>query len=466
VLFTEPLFFLFFVVVFAVHWILRGHRARKVWLMLASYVFYGCWDWRFLFLILASTAIDFGVARAMATSEGGQRKRWLLVSLCTNLGLLGFFKYFNFFIESTNSLLALIGDTELRTYSIILPVGISFYTFQTMSYSIDVFRKKLEPIDDFWDFALFVSFFPQLVMGPILRAKGFLPQLDRVRRYADVRFAPLLTLFVFGFIKKACISDNIAPLVDALYADPAAYDSLGVFITCTFYAVQLYCDFSGYTDMAIAVAGMVGFHVPLNFDFPLLAGNVSDFWRRWHISFSSWLRDYLYFPLGGSRQGEGKTVRNLMITMLLSGLWHGAGGHFVVWGGLNGVALTVHRWYGQARLVPGLVRRGVSALGWPLTVWWFAYTSIFFRAQSIPEALDVGAAFAFLGTSGTESVHALALLWLVPLLAVHVLARRRDLPELAGRLPAPAFAAAYGVLGGLAVSFARIDYRPFIYFQF
>jgi alginate O-acetyltransferase complex protein AlgI len=465
-LFTEPLFFLFFVVVFCIHWWLRGHRSRKVWLMLASYVFYGCWDWRFLFLILASTLIDHRIALWMAPTEGARRKRWLTLSLCTNLGLLGFFKYFNFFTESANSLLALFGDVELRTYSIILPVGISFYTFQTMSYSIDAYRRKLEPIRDFWDFALFVSFFPQLVMGPILRAKTFLPQLERATPFRDVAFAPLLTLFVIGFIKKACISDNIAPMVDSVYAEPGSFDALGIWIAVLFYTVQIYCDFSGYTDMAIAVAGMLGYRVALNFDWPLLTRNVSEFYRRWHISFSSWLRDYLYFPLGGSQHGERRTARNLMITMLLSGLWHGAGGHYIVWGGLNGAALVGHRWYRSSAGIPAAVRRVIATLAWPLNVCWFAFTLIFFRADNIATALGVSRAFALGDTDGRSSLDAELLLWLLPLALAHVVARRLNLPELAGKLPAPAFAMAYGIVAGLALSCVQLAYRPFIYFQF
>ncbi len=309
-LFTEPLFFAFFALVFIVHWRLAGNRARKRWLLVASYAFYAGWDWRFLALIFASTCIDFAAALGMERAKREvQRSYWLYITLAGNLGLLGFFKYYDFFVESSSPIFEWLGFGGVRTLDLILPVGISFYTFQTLSYSIDVYRRRIRPISDFADFALFVSFFPQLVMGPILRAGSFLPQLERERSLADVRFKPMLTLFLIGFIKKACISDNIAPLVDTVYASPEVFGAGAIWIAVLFYAVQIYCDFSGYTDMAIAVSGLVGFQVSRNFDFPLLARNVSDFWRRWHISFSSWMRDYLYFPMGGSRSSNLITYR-------------------------------------------------------------------------------------------------------------------------------------------------------------
>jgi len=467
VLFTEPLFFGFFVLVFGGYWLTSSHRARKALLLAASYVFYSAWDWRFLFLILASTTIDFVAARRMASSETqGTRKRWLLVSLGANLGLLGFFKYFNFFIESTNSVLSLFGEASLRTYGIILPIGISFYTFQTMSYSIDVYRRRLEPTRDFLDFALFVGFFPQLVMGPILGAKTFLPQLDTPKHFGDVRFKALLTLFAIGFVKKACVSDNIAPLVDSVYAASDRHDVLSIWIAALYYSVQLYCDFSGYTDMAIAVAGMLGYRVDLNFAFPLLARDVSDFWRRWHISFSSWLRDYLYFPLGGSRGTELATHRNLMLTMLLSGLWHGAGMHFIVWGGLNGLALIAHRVYRASVLVPRAVRRLCAASGVLLTFYWFSLTLIFFRSTSIAQALGVSRAFVLFRSDGDQTLSPWTLAWFLPLVGAHLTAYRVDPCERAARLPDPAFAVVLGVVISLALTFVRTDYRPFIYFQF
>ena len=379
-LFTEPLFFPFMAVVWSVYWLLPTNRSRKIWLLIASYVFYGAWDWRFLLLIFGSTAVDYVVAMQMQATEGSRRKRWLLVSLCTNLGLLGFFKYFNFFIESGNSLLSLFGDFEMRTFGILLPIGISFYTFETMGYSIDVYRRRMEPCREFWDFAVYVGFFPQLVMGPILRAITFLPQLETRKSFWNTPFRASITLFLIGFIKKACISDNIAPLVDSIYADVAGFDALTLVIAAFLYAVQIYCGFSGYADIAIGIAGLLGYHVAINFDFPFFASNISDYWRRWHINFSSWVRDYLYFPLGGSRGSEAQTDCNLMITMLLSGLWHGAGAHFIVWGGLNGIALVFHRFYGRVKGIPQFLRSLFARTGVALTFYWFVLSTIFFRA--------------------------------------------------------------------------------------
>jgi alginate O-acetyltransferase complex protein AlgI len=467
VLFTEPLFFAFFALVFAVHWALRWNRARKLWLLAASYFFYAAWDWRFCGLILASTLIDYVVGlefRRDAPPLG--RRFWLLVSVCGNLALLGFFKYFNFFVESANSVFGWFGIGEIHTLHIILPVGISFYTFQTMSYTIDAYRRRLEPVTDFFDFALFVSFFPQLVMGPILRAIDFLPQLREPRRWQGVDFRWCLALFLVGFLKKACVSDNIAPLVDDYYEDPAARGATSAWMSLVFFAVQLYCDFSGYTDMAIAVAGLLGYRVARNFDFPLLSSSLTEFWRRWHISFSSWMRDYLYIPLGGSRAGTLRTLVNLMAVMLVSGLWHGAGWTFVTWGALNGLALVVERMARSWEGAPAALGRVFSALGLPLTFFWFGFTLIYFRAADFGDAFAATRAlFGFGAPTASDLDPALALLFL-PLGLVHWLSWRVRFAERAARLPIPVFAAGLGLSWALLLTFVRVEYRPFIYFQF
>ncbi len=466
-LFTEPLFFGFFALVFSVHWLLRSERARKRWLLAASYFFYAAWDWRFCGLILASTLIDFTVGlqlRHDAPRFG--RRFWLLASLVGNLGLLGFFKYWGFFVESANSIFGWLGLGEVRTLHVILPVGISFYTFQTLSYSIDAYRRRLEPIDDFVDFALFVSFFPQLVMGPILRAVDFLPQLRQRRRWRDVEFRANLALFFIGFLKKAVVADNIAPLVDGFYDDPGAHTAGSAWLAVFFFSVQLYCDFSGYTDMAIAVAGLLGYRVRRNFDFPFFARSIAEFWRRWHISFSSWMRDYLYIPLGGSRLGTSRTLVNLMAVMLVSGLWHGAGWTFVTWGALHGVALGVNRLYRGGAGLPAAVRGAVSALGTPLTFVWFSFTLIYFRAESFPVAFATTRTL-FEPAAPTPADLA-PWLWLVllPLGLVHWASWRVRFAERAAALPLPVFAAGLGVSWALVLTLVRIEYRPFIYFQF
>lgn len=340
-LFTQPLFFVFFALIFCTVWLIPSHNTRKLLLLVASYTFYAAWDWRFCSLIAISTVIDFLAGQQLGrASEILRRKAWLILSLTANLGILGFFKYYDFFIESGSGLLGL---DPSRTMNIVLPVGISFYTFQSMSYTIDIYRRQLKPVSGFTDFALYVSFFPQLVAGPIVRASHFLPQLSTKKSFSDIRFQVAFTLFLIGFIKKACISDNIALLIDPVFAAPDAFTAASLWIATVFYAVQIYCDFSGYTDMAIAIAALLGFQLQLNFRFPYFASNIAEFWQRWHISLSTWLRDYLYIPLGGNRGGSIKTYRNLMITMLLGGLWHGAAWNFVIWGGLHGGALAVHR---------------------------------------------------------------------------------------------------------------------------
>ncbi len=466
-LFTEPLFFAFFAVVFAVHWALRRERARKLWLLGASYFFYAAWDWRFCGLILTSTLIDYGVGLALRRDAPPLGRRfWLLLSLVGNLGLLGFFKYFNFFVESANSIFGWLGLGEVRTLHIILPVGISFYTLQTLSYSIDAYRRRLEPIADFADFALFVSFFPQLVMGPILRAVDFLPQLRERRRWHAVDFRAHLALFFVGFVKKAVVSDNIAPLVDDFYADPGAHGAGSAWLAIFLFSVQLYCDFSGYTDMAIAVAGMRGYRVRRNFDFPFLARGMAEFWRRWHISFSTWMRDYLYIPLGGSRGGTARTLANLMAVMLLSGLWHGAGWTFVTWGLLHGLALGVDRLYRGGAGLPPALTRSVSALSVPLTFVWFSFSLIYFRAAGFSEAFAATRALFAFGPSTPSDFEPGLWLVLVPLGLVHWVSWRVRFAESAARVPVPAFGAGLGLAWAVALTLVRIEYRPFIYFQF
>ncbi|MEO0370470.1 MAG: MBOAT family protein [Pseudomonadota bacterium] len=342
-LFTELVFWAFFAVV-AVLYVVLPHRAQNRMLLVASYVFYGAWDWRFLSLILLSTAVDYVVGLRMHTApQGVQRRRLLGISLAVNLGMLGVFKYFGFFVESFQSLLGTVGYVaDPFVLSIVLPVGISFYTFQTLSYTIDIYRRDMAPTRDFFDFALFVAFFPQLVAGPIERARTLLPNITQPRQLSWDNLRRGAVLCLFGLIKKVVIADGIAPSVDAVYAspDPARLD---VILATWLFAIQIYCDFSGYTDIARGVAKMLGFGLMRNFAQPYFATNPQEFWRRWHISLSTWLRDYLYVSLGGNRGGAGRTYRNLMLTMTLGGLWHGAAWNFILWGLYQGGALALHR---------------------------------------------------------------------------------------------------------------------------
>jgi len=322
---------------------------RLFFCLAASYFFYGYWDWRFLSLILASTLIDFSIGKRIGKlhqeeGRGKEKKQLLIASIIINLGFLALFKYFNFFLASFENLLLSFGlETSTTSLSVILPVGISFYTFQSMSYTIDVYRKQIPAERDFWKFATYISFFPQLVAGPIVRAKEFLPQFERSRNFDWARFMSGLSQVLWGFFKKVAIADSLAPFVDQCFEMPEAFSSLHLMIGIFFYSFQIYCDFSGYSDIAIGLARMMGFDFPDNFKTPYFSRSFSEFWTRWHITLSSWLRDYLYIPLGGNRYGSFNTFRNLMITMLLGGLWHGASWVFVFWGFLHGLYLIVQR---------------------------------------------------------------------------------------------------------------------------
>jgi alginate O-acetyltransferase complex protein AlgI len=458
-IFTEFRFFFFFLLVFGVHWALRSHGLRKSWLLLASYAFYAAWRWEFLGLILASTVIDYTVGRMLARQRPpGGRRAWLVLSLVGNLGLLGVFKYFDFFVESGVELLAALGvETTAERLGFVLPVGISFYTFQTLAYTIDVYRGNLQPIRSFRDFALFVAFFPQLVAGPIVRASHFLPQLLEKKVFANVDFRAHATLFLFGYVKKACVADNFAGVVDHVFADPEAYGPAGRWLALLLYGVQIYCDFSGYSDMAIATAGMLGFELPVNFAFPYLASNVTQFWRRWHISLSTWFRDYLYVPLGGNRRGPARTYLNLVAVFLLCGLWHGASWRFVVWGLVHGFFLVVER-------ASGLKLGGV--LGSLYTVLVASLAWVFFRAESFDVAWTYLGGLFGVGATGEAAIDPIWWWVLAGFAVVHVLMSERVIERGLERLPALAYSVLYGVLWALAFPWAAVDYQPFIYFQF
>jgi len=322
------------------------HRQQNYFLLIASYVFYGWWDWRFLSLILFSTAVNYFVGIALQqTQEVKKRRGYLIIALVTSLGILAVFKYFGFFVNSMVDFLELFGfKPDLLILSIVLPVGISFYTFQTLSYTIDVYKKEIQPTRRFFDFALYVAFFPQLVAGPIERAKNLLPQVLSPRTLTYDQFSRGAFLILLGLFKKIVIADGVAGSVNAVYAmpDPTALD---ITLATYLFALQIYCDFSAYSDIARGIAKLLGFELMTNFNLPYFSVNPSEFWQRWHISLSTWLRDYLYIPLGGNRHGKLNTYRNLVITMLLGGLWHGAAWNFVLWGFYQGGILCVHRFF-------------------------------------------------------------------------------------------------------------------------
>ncbi|MFQ5591494.1 MAG: MBOAT family O-acyltransferase [Phycisphaerae bacterium] len=466
-------FLLFFPVVLAVYWSLRRNAfARLIFLLIASYYFYMSWNVVYAGLILGSSALDFVVGLKIYSAANRRRRRaWLIVSLTGNLGVLFVFKYYNFFAESIVEALRALGwNIDLALHSLLLPVGISFYTFQTLSYTIDVYRGKLEPTRNFLNFALFVSFFPQLVAGPIVRAAHFLPQLERGPRFDDREAQQGLMQIMVGLFKKICVADLLgATVVDAAYAHPSSAGSTTLLIAMYAYAVQMYCDFSGYSDIAIGAARMLGFHLPINFDRPLLATSISNFWRRWHISLSSWLRDYLYIPLGGGRCGAWKTARNLATVMILCGLWHGAAWGYVVFGFLHFVMLAAGR---LVRTATGIDpdRPDQKATSRALRIWLtvsaFALSLVFFRARDISTAKTY---LATLLSATPEAPHLTPLAYAVLALAFVVVIAPRNcidwLPRAYVRLPSLGQA---GLVTASLLLFATVggSTTSFIYFQF
>jgi alginate O-acetyltransferase complex protein AlgI len=479
-LFSELQFWIFFGVV-ASAYVVLPHRAQNRMLLVASYVFYGAWDWRFLSLILFSTAVDYVVALRMAReTDDTRRKRLLQVSLVVNLGMLGVFKYLGFFVESFTELAADLGVTaHASTLNIILPVGISFFTFQTLSYTIDVYRRKLDPVTNFFDFALFVAFFPQLVAGPIERARNLLPEIAAPRHVTWDAVGRGATLCLVGLIKKVVIADGVAPSVNAIYgaADPSGAE---IAIATWLFALQIYGDFSGYTDIARGVAKMLGFGLMKNFDQPYFARNPQDFWRRWHISLSTWLRDYLYIGLGGNRGSRFATYRNLMVTMTLGGLWHGAAWNFVAWGVYQGAMLCGHRAL-TGRHVPRPPAAGrtpaariVAFAGRALLAALFfqavCYGWLLFRADSFAQIIDFTAKLATITpaqfVAASVPMPGIAALLGIVCIALWDLGAEADGPRFYLRIPTVLRGALYGAMVYLLAMGSSTPSAAFIYFQF
>ena len=463
-LFVEFRFFWFFLAVFSVYWLLRENRYRKIWLLGCSYAFYAAWNWKFLFLLMGSTGLDYLVGTMLAREPRPRARRaWLLLSLSANLGTLALFKYCNFFIGSGAALLGWLGlPASFSSLNIIIPVGVSFYTFQSMSYTIEVYRGRLRAVSNLLDLAFFISFFPQLVAGPIVRAAAFLPQVATARKFSGVDVRGALVLFLTGFFKKACIADALAPFADRYFATPEKFTAASAWVAVLFYAIQIYCDFSGYTDMAIACARLLGYELTINFNFPYFASDIADFWRRWHISLSTWLRDYLYIPLGGNRGPRGFVYRNLLITMVLGGLWHGGAWTFVIWGALHGIALVVAReWDRRTRHLFTLP----AAARWLLTIYWVCLAWIFFRAPDLGHARTILRGFV-LGRAGREDLGAWMLTLVAALALVHFLNSRGLFSRWWRRGPDLGFAAGYGCAVATVLLFIPARYAPFIYFQF
>ncbi len=468
-IFSSFEFFVFLGVVLALLGVSGREGFRRNVLLAASYVFYGWWDWRFCFLIFGSTLLDYLVGLRLEANEApGRRRFWLVVSLVGNLGVLGVFKYANFFLGSMQPIL---GGMGLHTshLNIILPVGISFFTFQTMSYSIDVYRRRLPATRNFRDFALFVSFFPQLVAGPIVRGSEFLPQMAWIHPLQKSNIRLGLEIFLRGFVKKVLFADTLAVFVDPVFAQPGMFAPVTCWLAVIAYAGQIYYDFSGYSEMAIGVGKMLGFELPENFRHPYISLNITEFWRRWHITLSTWLRDYLYISLGGNRKGRGRTYVNLMLTMLLGGLWHGAAWTFVVWGGLHGVALALHKVVLEVRGHRAEARDGplpMKLLAWFTTFVFVLVTWVFFRAQNFSIAWTMLGKMAFLDRGGAHWYYTYAMVALAVGALLHVWVVLRKERDLSLDLRAPlAWPATAGVLLVILL-FAPFGNSPFIYFQF
>lgn len=345
-IFSSPRFFIFLAILLVLMALLGADRRefKKRLLGIASCLFYAAWDWRYLGLLLTVSVVDYVAAAKISAATNRQiRKTWLLLSIVSNLSILGYFKYCNFFIDNLNSVGSLFG-WNINPVHILLPAGISFYTFKTMSYTIDVYRGTLTPCCSWLDYATFITFFPELIAGPIVRGSVFLPQMSREIGPTLERLKIGASIFLIGLTKKMLIADHLSGVADPIFKDPDLYSGATIWIGVLSYSIQIYCDFSGYSDMAIGTAKMIGYDLPENFRMPYLSKDITEFWRRWHITLSTWLRDYLYIPLGGNRLGTHRTYLNLMLTMLLGGLWHGASWNFVLWGGLHGVALATHKW--------------------------------------------------------------------------------------------------------------------------
>lgn len=394
-LFNSPEYFLFLLVLLLVYYAFKL-RFQNYLLLAASYFFYGFWDYRFLGLMLISTIVDYWAARLLERASSPSSRRLLLfVSMGVNLAFLGFFKYFNFFIDNAERVLGLFGlHASVPVLYVILPPAISFYTFESMSYVIDVYRGKATATHKFLDFALFIAYFPKLVAGPIMRIGDLLPQLQSERKVTKEHILSGLGLILIGLFRKVFIADGLGAQVDAIFAAPANYTSPEVIKAMYLFALQIYCDFAGYSDIARGTSRLLGIELMENFNQPYLSANITEFWRRWHISLSTWLRDYLYIPLGGNRAGSFNTYKNLMITMLLGGLWHGAAWTFVVWGGLHGLYLIGHRLFLQFSKTsmennsPPLwsARRIVGIL---ITFHLVLVTWVFFRAPGFGSAIHM-----------------------------------------------------------------------------
>ncbi len=468
-LFSSGLFWVLFLIFLPVYALLRSRRLQMVVYVVAFslYFYYKSSAWFFMLLIITSV-LDWCLSRIMSdTRKLWKRRLCLWLSIGMSLSILGFFKYANFFLWNWNQMV----EGNFQPLDIILPVGISFYTFQSISYIVDVYKGRVSPTETWIEYLFFLSYFPALVAGPIVRADYFLPQIQNRDHASREEMAAGLWLIILGLVKKAVVADYIAQYNDLIFASPTGYSGLESLMGVVGYVVQIYCDFSGYSDMAIGISAIMGFRLTRNFDFPYKSRNLTDFWRRWHISLSTWLRDYVYIPLGGNRRGTLRTYVNNFLTMLVGGLWHGAAWKFVIWGGMHGVGLIVHK-----ALRPWLDRIPdtwpVKAASWTLTMAYVSFLFIFFRAASFEDAwLIIRNIFGNFDIAYLVPFVRVRYVWLIfvaMIIAVHSLPTRwiNAAGDWFVRAPFGAKLAVFIVAVQLVVQFMSEDVMPFIYFQF
>jgi len=489
-LFNSIDFVIFFIVVLVTLVIIKQRRFQHLFLLFASYFFFYYSSNYLLTLLIISTILDFYIAQKIWDSDSIKKKKLLLtISLGGNLGLLGFFKYTDFAILQFN----ILGDTlnlasEIPLMNLILPIGISFYTFQTISYTVDIYRGKLTPSKSFWEFALFVAFFPQLLAGPILRAKQFLPQLrekfteaevgTRLRQIqiqsSNLKFG--ITLMAFGFFKKMFVADNVAPLVDDIFNAPVGLESFTIILGAIGFGIQIYCDFSGYSDIAIGAAMILGFKIPINFNKPYFAISPSDFWQRWHISLSTWLRDYFYIPLGGNRKSKKRTYVNLMTVMFFGGLWHGAGLNFIFWGALHGAYLAIHNLLKDKIKNPTIIKFFKSKIGIVCSIFITQYfvflTWIPFRVRDVDSMVYSMQKYVFLdfeiaGTFDFIFTHKFPIVVMALFILLHFISYKNpNLVERISKWKSGYWIIFLAVIMSLIFFFYDSDPEAFIYFQF
>jgi alginate O-acetyltransferase complex protein AlgI len=480
-LFNSTTFLVFLIIVFFVFWKTSAYSVRwgNIVLLISSYIFYGWWDWRFLILIIISSAADFYIGNKIYRTNNHQnRNLLLLISITLNLGMLFFFKYFNFFIDSFRALFDPNAATDQwSTLNIILPVGISFYTFQTLSYTIDIYNRKTQPAQTALTFFTFVAFFPQLVAGPIERARNLIPQFETKRVFSFSQGTSGLKLILWGLFKKMVIADQLAEIVNAVYSTPESFTGLGIVIATFLFGFQIYCDFSGYSDIAIGTARLFGIELMINFRTPYFSTSFREFWRRWHISLSTWFRDYVYFPLGGNRGSSLKWARNIMITFLISGLWHGANLTFLIWGGIHGVLLVAEHYVSPVFKLNGKLK---NFAGFIITFSFVNFTWLFFRAESwnhltilfnnifTPKTADLTSFISFLSDSTHLTAPGRMLLFVFPIfLIIELFLDKKNFNDLFSNSPQYVRWGFYYVILISILFFGVLNSAPqFIYFQF